>query len=479
MRLLLSFCRTTLILLLAAVLKNWVAPAWASPGDETEFFEKKIRPVLVEKCFQCHSSQSKAPMGGLRLDSAENILKGGESGPAIVPGNPSQSLLIKAISYADLKLRMPPTGKLSDEEIADFIAWVKRWKNKAPSQEFTPDAGSGKKGIDFDESRKFWAFQKVQVCPLPQINQRNWVTTPLDTFILAGLEERGLKPAPPADKRTWLRRVTFDLIGLPPTSQEVESFLSDNSPNAYEAVVDRLLSSPHYGERWGRHWLDLVRFAETNGHEYDTDKPDCWRYRDYVIRAFNQDVPYNQFVKEHIAGDLLPEMRLSEDGSYWESPLATGFYWFGEVINSPTDSIKSRADQVDNQLDVLGKAFLGLTVACARCHDHKFDPIPTSDYYSLAGILHSTEISEAVVDSPARVQQIASARQKVWEKSRQIKSLLRPARMQMARQLKDYLLAAAELISNAKSDSSSSLQDLAVKRKLDGGLLKAWVATLE
>ena len=480
MRLLLSFCRTALILLLApAALNNSVAPAWASPGNETEFFEKKIRPVLAEKCFLCHSSQSKTPMGGLRLDSVEKILKGGDSGPAIVPGNPPQSLLIKAISYSDFKLRMPPTGKLSDEEIADFITWVKLWKNESRSQEFAPDAGSGKKGIDFNKGRTFWAFKRVEENPIPQIKQRNWVNTPLDAFILAGLEERGLKPSPPADKRTWLRRLTFDLIGLPPTSQEVESFLSDNSPNACEAVVDRLLSSPHYGEHWGRHWLDLVRFAETNGHEYDTDKPDCWRYRDYVIRAFNQDVPYNQFVKEHIAGDLLPEMRLSEDAAYWESPLATGFYWFGEVINSPTDSIKSRADQVDNQLDVLGKAFLGLTVACARCHDHKFDPIPTSDYYSLAGILHSTEISEAVVDSPARVQQIASARQKVWEKSQQIKSLLRPARMQMARQLKDYLLTAEELISKANPDSSSCLQDLAVKRKLAAGLLKGWVATLE
>jgi hypothetical protein len=473
-------CHLVLISLLVPVVSLcMLLPVWANPRDETEFFEKKIRPVLAEKCFLCHSSQAKSPLGGLRLDSLQNILKGGDSGPAIVPGNPEQSLLVKAILYTDLKLKMPPSGKLTDEEIADFVSWVKSWKNEDHNPEPTPQTQSGKKGVDLGEGRRFWAFQRPHEPAVPRVSQTNWVISPLDAFILSALEERGLKPAPPADRRTWLRRVTFDLIGLPPTSQEVESFLADRSPNAYEAVVERLLSSPHYGERWGRHWLDLVRFAETNGHEYDTDKLDCWRYRDYVIRAFNQDVSYSQFVKEHIAGDLLPKKRLSEDGTYWESPLATGFYWFGEVINSPTDSLKSRADQVDNQLDVLGKAFLGLTVACARCHDHKFDPIPTADYYSLAGIFHSTEISETVVDSPATMQQITLARQKIWERSQQIKSLLEPARSQLAGQLKDYLLAAAQLVSQAKPDSISFLDVLASQKGLNRTLLKAWVATLE
>ncbi len=233
----------------------------------------------------------------------------------------------------------------------------------------------------------------------------------IDRFILAKLEEKQFAPAPPADKRTLLRRVTFDLIGLPPTPAEIEEFLTDNSPEAFARVVDRLLASPHYGERWARHWLDLVRYAETNGHEFDNDKIDAWRYRDYVIRAFNQDIPYNRFVTEHIAGDLMPDKRLSQDGSFWESPIGTSFFWFGEVLNSATDSVKSRADEVDNQIDVLSKTFLGLTVACARCHDHKFDPIPTADYYGLAGIMHSTgpERKRCSIQAGTRSQNRAAA----------------------------------------------------------------------
>ena len=220
-----------------------------------------------------------------------------------------------------------------------------------------------------------------------------------------------------------LRRLSFDLIGLPPTPEEINAFLADNSPKAFETVVERLLASPHYGERWGRHWLDLVRYAETNGHEYDNDKLDAWRYRDYVIRALNDDVPYNRFVKEHIAGDLLAARRVRDDKVHWESPLGTGFYWFGEVLNSPTDSVKSKADTVDNQIDVLSKAFLGLTVACARCHDHKFDPIPTADYYSLAGILHSTAIREASIDSDQRDESIAAPRREIGEINGDIRAI--------------------------------------------------------
>ena len=236
---------------------------------------------------------------------------------------------------------------------------------------------------------------------MPVVRQTAWLRSPIDSFVLAQLESKGLKPAPQADKHAWLCRVTFDLIGLPPTAPQIEAYLSDSSAVAQQKVVNRLLASPHYGERWARHWLDLVRFAETNGHEFDNDKLDAWRCRDYVIRAFNQDIAYDQLVKEHIPGDLLPQKRLSADGTHWESPLATGFYWFGEVLNSATDSVKSRADEVDNQIDVLTKAFLGLTGACSRCHDHKFDPIFTSDYSALAGFLHSTNVSETVVNSPS------------------------------------------------------------------------------
>ncbi|MFQ5929086.1 MAG: PSD1 and planctomycete cytochrome C domain-containing protein [Acidobacteriota bacterium] len=435
--------------------------------------------MLVENCYLCHSDQITAPQADLRLDTREGVLKGGSRGPAIVPGEPEKSLLIKAISYRDLQLKMPPTGKLSDEQIADFIAWVKMGAPDPRTDELPPVVQAEQQGIDFEEGRRFWFFQRIQDPPLPLVKQRDWPRSSIDHFILAKLEEKGLTPAPPADRGTWIRRVTFDLTGLPPAPQEIGAFLWDDSPDAYEKVVDRLLASPHYGERWGRHWLDLVRFAETNGHEYDNDKLDAWRYRDYVIRAFNSDVPYNQFVKEHIAGDLIPEKRIRPDGVHWESPLGTNLYWFGEVLNSATDSIKSRADEVDNQIDVMSKAFLGLTVACARCHDHKFDPIPTTDYYSLAGMMHSTGISETIINSPSRARQIASAHQKIVDTNEQIRKFLRPEQVDLAQQLKDYLLAAAELVSSTNSEGPTSEEKLAKEKGLSPSLLTAWVTYLE
>ncbi len=261
--------------------------------------------------------------------------------------------------------------------------------------------------IDFDRARKFWSFQPIKDHPAPAVRNSKWVESSIDAFLLEKLESRGLAPAPPADRRTLIRRVTFDLTGLPPTPGEVAAFLADSSPKAFETVVERLLASPHYGERWGRHWLDLVRYAETDGHEFDVDKPNAWRYRDYVIRAFNNDVPYNRFVIEQLAGDLLPKDRVT--GDIEEPTIATGFYWLGEVINTPVDTFQAIADRTDNQVDVIGKSLLGLTVACARCHDHKFDPIPTSDYYALAGFLESSRLRQAAVDSPARAVEIRGA----------------------------------------------------------------------
>ncbi len=377
------------------------------PADQLEFFEKKIRPVLAESCYACHSAKRVPPKGGLRLDTRDGVRKGGDSGPAIVPGDPAASLLVKAVSYNDPDIRMPPNGKLGDNEIADLTAWVKMG---APDPRDDAPPEPKKKSINFTEARKFWAFQPVKDPPPPAVKQKSWLVSPIDRFVLAKLEEKQLAPALPADKRTLIRRVTLDLIGLPPTPGDVANFLADTSPQAYAKVVDRLLASPHYGERWARHWLDLVRYAETNGHEFDNDKIDAWRYRDYVIRAFNQDLPYDQFAAEQIAGDLLPQKRLSLDGAYLESPIGTSIYWFGEILNSATDSVKSRADEVDNQIDVLSKTFLGLTVACARCHDHKFDPIPTADYYALAGVMHSTALNETVIDSPQRSSRIAVVR---------------------------------------------------------------------
>jgi cytochrome c553 len=409
------------ILALAFFVAITLSAAEPTP-QQIEFFEKKIRPVLTQKCAMCHSAKLEAPMGGLQVDSREALLRGGDSGPAIVAGRPAASLLIKAVAYRDLDLQMPPTGRLSDNEIADLGAWIEMG---APDPR-SASIGERPKGLDLAEGRKFWSFQPVRDPSPPPVGDSEWPSSAVDAFILAKLKEAGLQPAPPAGKRTWIRRVSFDLIGLPPTSAEIDAFLVDESAEARDKVVDRLLASPHYGERWARHWLDLVRFAETNGHEFDNDKLDAWRYRDYVIRALNEDVPYDRLVREHIAGDLMAGKRLSADGSHWESPLGTTHFWFGEVLNSATDSVKSRADEVDNQIDVMGKAFVGMTIACARCHDHKFDPIPTADYYALAGVMHSTGIREAVIDSPARAEEIASLSRRIAHVNRGIDALIAP-----------------------------------------------------
>ncbi|MCC6538175.1 MAG: DUF1553 domain-containing protein [Bryobacterales bacterium] len=380
--------RQTLVCLFSVCVATTPLFAQQSPNG-LEFFEKKIRPVLAAKCYACHSGALKEPIAALRLDTAAGL---------------RNAKLLSAIEYTNLDLKMPPTGKLPAEVIADFRQWA-ALGSPAPADR-TPATSSAPSGIDWEKARQYWAFQPVRKPAPPAVKNTAWPRRPIDRFLLARLEAAGLEPAAEAAKRVWLRRVTYDLTGLPPTGAELEAYLADASPTAQETVVDRLLRSPHYGERWARHWLDLVRFAETNGHEFDNNKLDAWQYRDYVIRAFNEDLPYNRFVREQIAGDLIPQPRLSEDGAHWESPIGSNFYWFGEVLNSATDSVKSRADQVDNQIDVMSKAFLGLTVSCARCHDHKFDPIPTADYYALAGIMHSTAMIETVVDSPRRRAEI-------------------------------------------------------------------------
>ena len=396
--------RFVLSLMLACV-------AHAAAPEELEFFEKSIRPVLAEKCYACHSAETMA-LGELRLDSREAIRRGGTRGPAVSPGDPANSVLLRAVSYADLDLKMPPAGKLSEDEIAAFRRWV---EIGAPDpRDDAAEAPAVSSGVDWAAARQFWSFRPVRSPEPPQPSRHaEQATTPVDAFLLARLEQAGLEPAPFADKRTLIRRLSYNLTGLPPTPEQIDEFLADAAPDAYERLVERLLASPHYGERWARHWLDLMRYAETNGHEFDNDKLDAWRYRDYVIHAFNQDLPYDRFVKEHIAGDLLPDPRLRPDGEAYDTPAAAGFYWLWEVLNSPTDSVKARADQVDNQIDVLGKAFFGLTVACARCHDHKFDPIPTADYYALAGVMHSTHISEKWIDSPERREAILAVRRKL------------------------------------------------------------------
>src|SRR5262249_4963105 len=287
----------------------------------------------------------------------------------------TQSRLYRYVAGQD-KIQMPPGKPLTRQQVADLKTWI--------------DSGAVWPADAKIEDTRPWAFRPPVRGTPPKVKHTAWVKNPIDAFLLAKLEAKGLPPAPRADKITRIRRATFDLTGLPPTPEEVDAFLADKSPAAYEKVVDRLLASPHYGERWARHWLDLVRFAETLGHEFDFDLPEAYVYRDYVIRAFNDDVPYYQFVREHVAGDLLPKPRRHPTERFNESILGTGFWFLGEARHSPVDVRSDQADHIDNQLDVFGKTFLGLTIACARCHDHKFDAISTRDYYALAGYLQSS-----------------------------------------------------------------------------------------
>ena len=376
--------------------------SYAIAGDDQallDAFEREVRPILAKRCQGCHGSEKQK--GGLRLDSRASILLGGGTGPALVPGKPDESLLIEAVKYGE-ELRMPPKSKLPDAEVATLTRWVESGAVWPAGQ----DGTASKKVAPFDlaQRAKHWSFQPIRAVSPPEAGDSDGRTfNGVDRFLWRELRSKGLTFAPEADRRTLIRRLTFDLTGLPPTLDEVDAFVRDLRPNAYERLVDRLLASPRYGERWGRHWLDVVRFAETSGHEFDYDIPFAWRYRDYVVRAFNKDVPYLDFVKEQVAGDLLPNPRRNPlDGSN-ESIQGTGFYLMVEGTHSPVDVREERVRRTDNQLDTLSKAFLGLTVSCARCHDHKFDPITQRDYYAIAGILDSSRHQYASIEPKAEV----------------------------------------------------------------------------
>ncbi|MGL6095645.1 MAG: DUF1553 domain-containing protein [Fimbriiglobus sp.] len=362
--------------------------ATAAEPAGVEFFEKKIRPAMIEHCYKCHSAdavKAKKLKGGLLLDTRAAMLAGGDSGPALVPKKPAASLLIKSLKY-DGDLKMPPKGELPAAVIADFEKWVAMG---APA----PDAGKTaekKVGMDLAAGRKFWAYRPPVAPTPPAVKQKSWPAGPIDRFILAKLEAKKLAPAPDADRVTLVRRVYFDLTGLPPTPEQIDAFVSDTDPAGYEKLVDRLLASPAYGERWGRHWLDLARYAESvtlRGLVYK----EAWRYRDYVIDSFHRDVPYDRFVKEQIAGDLLPADGPAEKA---RQIVATTYLQLGNSNLEEQDKTQLRMDVVDEQLDVITKGLLAQTVTCARCHDHKFDPIPTKDYYALAGILRNVKTLE-------------------------------------------------------------------------------------
>ncbi len=367
--------------------------AQASPQQDVaavEFFEKKIRPLLADNCFNCHSANTNS-RGGLRVDDRNGMIAGGEHGAAVVPGDPENSLLIRAVRQTDGKLKMPPMKQLSEQQIADLNKWIQDgavW----PKVEFTLPKGDPHP--EYERLRKeHWAWQPLRDVKAPAVRSTDWARDDIDLFIQFKLEERGLSAVADADRVTLIRRVTFDLTGLPPTLEEIAAFVKDDSAAAFETVVERLLAAATFGERWGRHWLDVARYGESTGSARNLPYPHAWRYRDYVIDAFNNDKPYNQFLGEQIAGDLLPA---NSEAQRDEQLIATGFLALGVKDVNQRFKVRFVMDNVDEQIDTVSRAVLGLTASCARCHDHKFDPIPQADYYALAGIFRSTDLCAGV-----------------------------------------------------------------------------------
>ena len=355
-----------------------VASGQEPTPEQSRFFEEKVRPLLVEQCFRCHSETKQE--GDLRLDARSAILAGGESGPAVVVGKPDDSLLIDAVRYRSLE--MPPDRRLPKSEVDVLVKWVEMgapWPGSGDEDVLIPR----RPGLAItDADRNYWAFQPIRRPDVPDDSTTTWDDQPIDGFVFSRLAAKKLLPSRSASKRQLARRLYFDLIGLPPTYEEVEKFVADPSPQAFENLVNDLLNRPQYGERWGRHWLDVVRFAQTNGYERDHEKPHSWRYRDYVIRALNEDKPFDQFIKEQLAGDELDEVT-------HETIIATGYYRLGVWDDEPDDKIAAVHDGLADIVRTTGEAFLGLTIGCARCHDHKFDPIPQADYYSLLSFIRN------------------------------------------------------------------------------------------
>jgi len=432
--------------------------------EQLEFFEKKIRPVLATECYSCHSAEAGTKLkGGLRLDTRELTLKGGDTGPAIVPNDPAKSLALKAIQYSDDNLLMPPKKRLPKEVVADFEAWIKMG---------APDPRTGTAvvatGPKMEDGRKFWAFTTPKDSPPPAVKNAAWVKNNIDPFILAKLEEKGFKPAPQADKRTLLRRVSYDLVGLPPTDEEVRAFEADTSPDAYDKVIDRLLASPHYGERWGRYWLDVARYSDSKGYVFNEERryPYAYTFRDWVIQAFNKDIPYDQFVVYQLAAD-----RVTKDDNK-ENLAAMGFLTVGRRF------LNNQADIIDDRLDVVGRGLLGISIGCARCHDHKFDPIPINDYYSLYAVFaSSTEPKDLPLLGPSADKQANAAfdaelakRKEAVEKTRQERLNLHLAELAKPESIQKQLNAGRE----AFPMDDQKIKQLEDKYKIDDFVIKRW-----
>jgi len=443
-------------------------PSAAQPPD---FFENKIRPVLAENCYDCHTA---AEMGGLRVDSRDRLLQGGKSGPALTPGDPDKSLLIQAVRQTG-DLKMPKGGKLKPADIQALAEWVKMgaaW----PETKAVVQASPGK--VITPEQRAFWSFQPLKDPAVPAVKEKSWAKTNIDHFVLAKLEAKGMKPVGPADKRALIRRVTLDLTGLPPTPDEVDAFINDKSPNAYEKVIDRLLASPRYGERWGRHWLDVARYAEDDVRGLDPKDrgympfQGAYVYRDWVIQAFNDDMTYDRFIKAQLAGDLL-DGKLRDKAVAGTAIMGQGPWWWDQA-----EPVQGRADERNERIDMVTRGMLGLTVACARCHDHKYDPISQKDYYSLAAVFLNTTYREYPATSPAETavwekqQKVIDEKEEALDDFMEQQSNLYSA--MLAQKTSKYLVAAWQVTGEPKK----KVAEAAVDQKVDPEMLERWIQFL-
>lgn len=459
------YIKSSLLTVIAGLFLT-IATVDASEAEGIEFFEKKIRPILVDSCYSCHAKDSeKGAKGGLFVDTRDGLLKGGDSGPSVVPGDPDKSLIIQAIRYTDENLQMPPKNKkLSAEQIADLEAWVKMG---APD----PRTGASLAGMpplsDPEKVKSHWAFQAVQSPTPPPVKNKRWVKSPIDNFILAELEKHRMTPSRQADKRTLIRRAYFDLTGMPPTPEAVDAFEADKSSDAFAKVIDQLLASPHYGERWGRYWLDIARYADTKGYVFEEERryPYSYTYRDYVVRAFNEDLPYDRFLIEQIAADQLD---LGEDK---RALAGLGFLTLGRRF------LNNQPDIIDDRIDVVTRGTMGLTVACARCHDHKYDPVPTKDYYSLYGVFaSSSEPGEKPLlgknSLPAAYPEYEIERKKREDELETFRTTKqREAVAEVRAKTAEYLLAAYDA---DNLEDKGKAEELARERKLDPTVLQKW-----
>ena len=464
----------------ASVVKASTAAHGQGTMSNEDFFENRIRPILAENCYKCHTDNES---GGLRLDSRESVLKGGEDGPVVKPGDPEKSLLITAVRQTST-LKMPKNGKpLSPDQVADLAQWVKTgavWPASAPGSTFS---ASVKTGVITDKQRAFWSFQPLKVEAAAQVKDpSHWAKTPIDKFVLAKLEATGLQPAPQTDRRALIRRATYDLTGLPPTPEEVDAFVKDKSPKAYESLIDRLLASPRYGERWGRHWLDVARYAEDDVRGLDPKGRGympfngAYRYRDWVIKSFNADVPYDQFLKLQLAGDKMPGKTKQEQE---DNLTATSYLGAGPWVWDQAEPIQGRADERNERVDAVTRGMLGLTVACARCHNHKYDPVTQKDYYALVGVFANSTYKEYPTVSEAQAAAYTTNLAKLEKMQIDAQDYTRMASRQLAdayaSQIAKYMMASWQVIGKPKS----TVEESAASAKVDPELLRRWVDYLK